>query len=122
MKRDGFILLIGFCLGAFLVYKIMPRPLAPIEQIIPIAKKNTHKVYSKGELLSEDIIETIPMPNPKPKYKITLFPIYDFQKQSAYFAGLYEKRYDLPFIREVYLGVYINSRLEVGVSLSKEFY
>ncbi len=117
----SFGLLVGIYIGA----KYCPNVFVQEPEKITKEEKRkiTRKFDSLGHIASETIIEKILTPLiPKPSYKITLFPIYDFHKSALYWAGLYEKRYDLPFIREVYLGVYVNTRLEAGLSLSKEFF
>jgi hypothetical protein len=129
LKVNGAILLVGCLLGVFIGSKIsLPGlPLSQPPAVNPPAKVEGRKIERKfdpttGKLSSESVVENISTPSlmPKPRYKITLMPVWS--PSGAYYGALYEKRYDLPVIRDVYIGAYLNSRLEVGLSLSKEFY
>lgn len=131
LKVNGAILLVGCVLGIFVGSKIrlpgLPTSCPPPAAQAP--KKEERKIEREfdkgtGKLSKETVVESIstPQPQPKPRYKITLIPTYSFIDRKFHTAGLYEKRYDLPLIREAYLGIYANTKLEAGVSLSKEFY
>lgn len=129
LKANGAILLVGCAIGVFVGSKIrLPGLQAPVASPAnPPPKKEERKIERKfdpqtGKLSSESVVESVSTPTPpmKPRYKITLLPVWS--PSGAYYGALYEKRYDLPIIRDVYIGAYLNSRLEVGLSLSKEFY
>ena len=126
LKLNGSILLVGLALGVFIGSKVS-LPGLSVPSSPPPAKVEGRKIersfdQNTGKLVKESVVENISTPslNPKPRYKITLMPVWS--PSGAYYGGLYEKRYDLPIIRDVYIGAYLNSRLEVGLSLSKEFY
>lgn len=126
LKVNGAIFLLGCLAGYFILNKFQPKPVAPLVVPAKQEQRKVERVFDKasGNLVSESVVESVstPQPQPKPRYKIALFPVYSFSTSSIYYGALYEKRYDLPFVREVYLGVYANTKLEVGLSLSKEFY
>lgn len=128
LKLNGIILLVGIVLGFFISPKGglsgLPASLSPSPA--PAAKMEERKIErhfdSSGKLSSESVVENISTPSisPKPRYKITLLPVWS--PQGVYYAGLYEKRYDIPVLRDVYIGLFINTKSELGLSLSKEFY
>ncbi len=117
-------MVVGICLGAGILYRFMPRPMVLENPVVTENREIKRAFDSQGKLVSEVVVERSikPMPNPKPRYKITLIPSYSFLDGRFNYAGLYEKRYDLPIIGDCYLGLYASSKLELGVSISKEFY
>lgn len=124
LKNNGISLLIGCCLGTCLGYKLFNKALP---QVIPVStedKKTTRNYAPDGKIISEVVVEhkSQPMHNPKPRYKISLIPSYSFLDRKFNYAGLYEKKYVLPMIGDCYLGLYTSSKLELGISISKEFY
>ena len=124
LKSNGLCLFIGCCIGTFLGYKLSNKVLPPLKPLVAIEEEVT-KTYDplSGKLIGEVITKKqTPIPQPKPRYKITLIPAYNFLDQKFEFMGLYEKRYLLPIIGEVYLGMFVSSKLTLGVSISKEFY
>lgn len=129
LKLNGIFLLVGCLLGIFISSKTgLPGLQAPFSPAVnPPAKVEGRKIERKfdpstGKLSSESVVENISTPTlmPKPRYKISLLPVWS--PSGIYYGGLYEKRYDLPIIRDVYIGIFINTKLEAGLSLSKEFY
>lgn len=77
-----------------------------------------------GHLADEVITENISTPSPPKKalYRVTLFPVYSWNDRSPYYGITYEKPYTIPMMGEVFLGLYINTKSEIGFSLSKDFY
>lgn len=121
LKSNGISFIIGFCICLGLAYKLRPKqlPLAPLSTEESVAKTYNPET---GKLIGEVITKKqTPMPQPKPSYKITLIPSYSFLDGRVVYAGLYEKRYDLPIFGDSYVGIYLNTKFEIGLSISKEF-
>lgn len=110
-------------IGVIIGSKYCPAVFNQIQEPFIKPKKKTHRVIPQADGLApivEDVVEDIA--KPKPLYKLTLIPSWDFQDHKIYYALLYEKKYDLPFLGETYLGVFANNNSQLGVSISKDLY
>lgn len=131
LKLNGSILLVGCALGVFIGSKVsLPGLQTPVASSAnPPPKKEERKIersfdQNTGKLVKESVVENISTPslNPKPRYKITALALWDRENSKPYYAGMYEKPYSLPLLGDVDLGIYVDSKVNGGLSLKKEFY
>ncbi len=123
----------GFILSAVLIFSFARKrtPVAsadaPVSQTqsakcVAVSTVKTNPDGSKEESIrfQSEVSQKLEQ-KPRLGKRMTIIPFYSFTEQRFYYAAGYEKRYSLPLIGESYLGIFVNSKLDAGVSFSKEF-